>query len=72
MNFVLKYAISYGWQHWSEIPKTRIQKMLSRHRVAGSAINSNIVSVIPSQGEMASFSTGMTPFLLEIERARGM
>jgi hypothetical protein len=40
------------------------------HGLAGLA-NSNMIFVIASQGEMASFATGKTPFLLEIERAQG-
>ncbi len=40
------------------------------HRLAGSA-NPDFIFVIAPRGEMASFPIGMTPFLLEIDSARG-
>ncbi len=44
--------------------------MGASHGLAGSA-NPNFIFVIAPQGEMASFFIGTTPFLLEIDSARG-
>jgi hypothetical protein len=40
------------------------------HGLAGSA-NANYIHVIANRGEMASFPIGTTPFLFEIDSARG-
>jgi hypothetical protein len=45
----------------SDLKKIRSMCAQEHARIIGIAANSNIVSVIASQGGMASFPTGMTP-----------